>query len=122
MGDGKTYPVGQGNNAFIFPGLGFATIIGKCRFISDDMVLESAYALADYTNEHHAADGLIYPPINELRDASIKVAARVLKKAITDGCSPRNDLDLDNLEDFVYSRMWWPDYLPFVYSGKEITL
>jgi malate dehydrogenase (oxaloacetate-decarboxylating) len=118
----KTYPIGQGNNAFIFPGLGFATIIGKCRCISDDMVLESAYALADYTIEHHVDDGLIFPPISELQNASIHVAARVLKKAIIDGCSPRKELDLDDLEDFVLSRMWWPDYLPFVYSGKEISL
>ena len=118
----RSYPVGQGNNAFIFPGLGFAAIIGKCQCISDDMVLESAYALADYTAEHHAEDGLIFPPIDELQNASIKVATRVLKKAIEEGCSLRKELEQEDLEAFVKSRMWRPEYLPFVYSGKEISL
>ena len=46
--DGQSFPVGQGNNAFIFPGLGFAAILGRCSRISDAMVLESAYALAEF--------------------------------------------------------------------------
>jgi len=120
--DDSSYPIGQGNNAFIFPGLGFAAIIGGCHCISDDMVLESAYALADYTAEHHADDGLIFPPIAELQNASVKVAARVLKKAIAEGCSPRKELEQEDLEAFVKARMWRPEYLPFVYSGKEISL
>ena len=120
--NGKSFPIGQGNNAFIFPGLGFAAIIGKCRCISDEMVLESAYALADFTIEHHANDGLIFPPISELQNASVKVAIRVLKQAIAEGNSPRKEMDLEKLEDFVRSMMWSPEYLPFVYSGKEVTL
>jgi len=120
--DGKTHVIGQGNNAFIFPGLGFATIVGKCRRISDEMVLESAYALADYTIEKHVDNGLIFPPVSELQEASIRVAARVLKQAIADGSSGRDDLDEGNLEDFIHSRLWWPDYLPFVYSKNESSL
>lgn len=116
--NGKTHVIGQGNNAFIFPGLGFAAIIGKCRRISDEMVLESAYALADYTIENHADKGLIYPPVSDLNNASVKVAARVLKQAISDGSSSRNDLDNEHLEDYIESRMWFPDYLPFVYSDQ----
>ena len=121
---GKTHIIGQGNNAFIFPGLGFATIIGKCRQISDAMVLESAYALADYTINKHIDNGRIFPPVNELQEASVYVAARVLKQAMLEGSSSRNDLpgDLPALIDFIYSRMWYPDYLPFKYSDKERSL
>ena len=117
--NGKTHVIGQGNNAFIFPGLGFATIIGKCRKISDEMVLESAYALADYTINKHVDNGLIFPPVSELQDASIEVAARVLKQAIIEGSSSRDDLNEENLEDFIRSRLWYPDYLPFVYRKQE---
>jgi len=120
--DGKTYVIGQGNNAFIFPGLGFATIVGKCKRISDNMVLESAYALADYTIEKHIENGLIFPPVSDLQNASVRVAARVLKQAVADGSSSRDDIDMNNLDDFIHSRLWYPDYLPFVYKESSVSL
>ncbi len=118
--DGKTYVIGQGNNAFIFPGLGFATILGQCKTITDEMVLESAYTLAEYTIENYVDEGLIYPPVSDLQNVSLKVASKVLAKAIEDGTSPRTDLDGKNIEDYVKSRAWKPEFLPFV-AGKELT-
>jgi malate dehydrogenase (oxaloacetate-decarboxylating) len=115
----QTHVIGQGNNAFIFPGLGFATIVGKCTRISDDMIIESAYALAEYTIEKYAEHGLIFPPVADLQEASIRVAARVLQQAIKDGSSRNEAIDIDNIEDFIRTRMWWPDYLPFVYGKGD---
>lgn len=110
----KDIRVGQGNNAFVFPGIGFAAVLGKCSRISDAMVLESAYALADYTNEHYLAKGLIYPPISALRDVSAHVTARVLKVALDDGSSSRDELKTTDLDQYVRSRSWAAKYLPFV--------
>lgn len=115
---GKTYPIGQGNNAFIFPGLGFASVLGKCRRISDAMVLESAYALADYTTEHYHNDGRIFPPISELQNVSKYVTRRVLAKALEDGSSERTDLGEKRLEDYIEGYFWNAEYLPFV-AGKR---
>lgn len=112
---GCHYPVGQGNNAFIFPGLGFAAVLGECSRISDAMVLESAYALADYTAENYLAAGLIYPPISELQNVSKVIAVRVLAKALEDG-SATVTLDGVNLEAFVQAHFWKAGHLPFVYS------
>lgn len=117
--NGKTHVIGQGNNAFIFPGLGFASIIGQCSRVSDGMILESAYALAEYTIEKHAGQELIYPPVAELQEASIRVATRVLHQAIRDGSSTREELQGQDLEEYIRERLWWPDYMPFVY--KECT-
>ncbi|MBF6650864.1 NAD-dependent malic enzyme [Methylobacter sp. BlB1] len=111
-----SYPVGQGNNAFIFPGLGFAAVLGECSRITDAMVLESAYALADYTAAHYLASGQIYPPIADLRKVSIVVAARVLARALEDGSSGRQGLDGIDLEAYVRSRFWKAEHLPFIYS------
>ena len=110
----KDMRIGQGNNAFVFPGIGFAAVLGKCSRITDEMVLESAYALTDYTAEHYLSRGMIYPPVAALRDVSVKVTARVLKVAIEQGASPRQELKDMDLESYVKSRSWQARYLPFV--------
>ena len=52
----------------------------------------------------------------------LKNEKELIKKAIAEGCSPRKELEQEDLEAFVKARMWRPEYLPFVYSGKEISL
>lgn len=115
---GKTLAVRQGNNAFIFPGLGLAAVIGECHLISDGMVLESAYALADYIKTRVDDDG-IYPPISELRQVSLHVATRVLAKALSEGCANRNDLKNINLQKYVEANIWKAEYLPCRYSQED---
>ncbi len=118
---GNSYPIGQGNNAFIFPGLGFAAVLGKCGYISDQMVLEAAYALSEYIEEHHGVQGLIYPPIDALQDVSVKVAARVLEVALDEGIAEsRPSLEVDDLEEYIRSRFWHPQYMPVKYEASDL--
>jgi len=112
--DEQVHYVGQGNNAFIFPGLGFGVILAECREITDSMVLEAAYALADYTTTTHLKSGRVYPPVRELRDVSIRVGARVIKQALKDGVTSRTELAERDLETYLSSRSWKPRYLPIV--------
>ena len=110
---GVTHPIGQGNNAFIFPGLGFGAILSDAAKITDSMVLEAAQALADYSIEKYVEGGLIYPPVDDLQETSIKVATRVVRQAIEDGVARRESIPQD-VEAFVRERFWHPTYLPFV--------
>ncbi|HVH45446.1 MAG TPA: oxaloacetate-decarboxylating malate dehydrogenase, partial [Labilithrix sp.] len=110
--DGKQHVIGQGNNAFIFPGLGFGAILTEARRITDGMVAEAAYALAELTTERYGAQGLVYPPVEDLRDASVRVAARVAKRAIADGVASLTKLP-DELEAYARRLAWTPRYLPF---------
>ena len=113
--EGRTYPVGQGNNAFVFPGLGFGAILAGAREITDGMVLEAAYALSDYIQERHGGDGQLYPPVDEITEASIHVAARVLERAHADGvASQRKPSDA---QGHVRAYFWKPRYVPVV-RGK----
>jgi malate dehydrogenase (oxaloacetate-decarboxylating) len=114
--NGKTHPIGQGNNAFIFPGLGFGAVLARAREITDGMVLEAAATLAEQTTLEHLAAGRVYPPMSELREVSIKVAARVMHRAIRDGVAAEyrvRNMNLEQLEAFARSRFWAPKYLPF---------
>jgi malate dehydrogenase (oxaloacetate-decarboxylating) len=110
---GVTHPIGQGNNAFIFPGLGFGAILSDAKSITDGMVLEASQALAEYTIEKYVDGGLIYPPVDDLQETSIRVATRVVQQAIADGVARRENMP-DDIEAFVRERFWHPTYLPFV--------
>lgn len=111
---GRTIPIGQGNNAFIFPGLGLGAVLARAREVTDGMVLEAAYALYDYTQGHFPE--LLYPPVSRLREVSPYVAARVMQKALEEGVAEEErvkGLSFKGLMEFVRSRFWEPKYLPY---------
>lgn len=116
---GRRYRIAQGNNAFIFPGLGFAAVLAECSRISEAMVQESAYALADYTEAHWLPSGLIFPPISDLRNVSLYVATRVLAKALEDGSACRTDLSTIDLEDYIKANVWQAKHLPVKYAAAD---
>jgi malate dehydrogenase (oxaloacetate-decarboxylating) len=116
---GKSIPIGQGNNAFIFPGLGFGSILADASEITDGMVLESAYALADYVAEHHGESAALYPPVDELRAVSLEVAARVILQAQKDGVNQRPALTLDGARQLAKQKAWKAEYLPIVKAERR---
>ncbi|MVN89146.1 oxaloacetate-decarboxylating malate dehydrogenase [Deinococcus sp. HMF7620] len=111
---GITHDIGQGNNAFIFPGLGFGAVLAGVREITDEMVTAAAYALADCTAREWP--GRTYPPVSQLGVASVQVAVAVIRQALRDGVA--TDFSLWALDDaalleLVERRFWQPEYLPF---------
>jgi malate dehydrogenase (oxaloacetate-decarboxylating)(NADP+) len=95
LGDGRTLHPAQGNNAYVFPGIGLGAIGGGARRVTDEMFLASARALADEVSEEDLARGALYPPLSRIRELSLSVATSVADAAYTSGLtsSPRpNDL------------------------------
>ncbi|PTA67943.1 NAD-dependent malic enzyme [Deinococcus arcticus] len=110
--EGRRFPVGQGNNAFIFPGLGFGAVASRAREITDNMVMEAARTLAEFTERYGER---VYPPIADLRELSIRVAVNVALQAIRDGvCAERRirNMTPEELEAVIRDRAWQPRYLP----------
>jgi malate dehydrogenase (oxaloacetate-decarboxylating) len=118
MGD-RDIPIGQGNNAFIFPGLGFGAILAEVSEVTDAMVLAAAYALADYVREKHLARGLIYPPVDEMRQVSARVATRVMEQAFDDGVARTRKTTREGAAAYVESHFWRPQYLPVERAEPE---
>ena len=114
MPNGTLQEIGQGNNAFIFPGLGFGAILANASEVTDGMVMAASKALADYTEEKHLKNGLIYPPVSELREVSIAVTTRVIAQAFADGVATTKKLTPATAEAYVRKHFWRPRYLPFV--------
>lgn len=111
---GKTYVVGQGNNAFVFPGLGFGAILAEAREITDNMVLAAAYALADFSAHKYLPKGDVYPAVDDLNEVSMRVATRVLEQSFDDGVAQTKKVTRDKAADYVQAKFWRPRYLPIV--------
>jgi malate dehydrogenase (oxaloacetate-decarboxylating) len=110
--DGKPVAIGQGNNAFVFPGLGFGAILSAAREITDGMVQDAAYALVDFTKEHYPDS--VYPPVSELQRVSKLVAERVYLRAMKDGVATAPVRTASEVRAYVESRFYRPEYLPVV--------
>lgn len=86
-----TYHPNQGNNVYVFPGIGLGTILAKASKVTDNMIYTSAAALSESLNADEIHKGLIYPRIERVREASIVVAREVMKAARRDGVSTLPD-------------------------------
>lgn len=86
-GQVTTYHPNQGNNVYVFPGLGLGAILAKATMVTDDMVYTAADALARSLTAEEVSEGLIYPRIERVREASLVVAREVMKAARRDGVS-----------------------------------
>lgn len=82
-----TYHPNQGNNVYVFPGIGLGAILAKATRVTDDMVYTSADALSKSLNADEVHKGLIYPRIERVREASLIVAREVMKTARRNGVS-----------------------------------
>ena len=109
--NGKKYRIGQGNNVFIFPGVGFSAIVGKLQTIGDGVFTTAAYALADAVSESDLSMNAIYPKISDIKKITIRIATACLKNVIK--ANPEMGLREENLPDMIESLMWKPEYLPY---------
>ncbi len=106
--NGKEYRPGQGNNAYIFPGIGLAAVACDLTRITDDMFLVAAQSLANLVQEQDLAGGTLYPRLREIRKASLAIAVAVAKRAYEKGLA-KAPLP-DNLEEHINSYVYDPSY------------
>jgi malic enzyme len=107
---GRRHRIGQGNNAFIFPGVGLGLWVGQVRRVSDTMFLEAAKALAQQVTLDDLAAGSVYPSLNRIRECSHAVACAVVRRAIEEGLAGWQGGAA--VEDLVTDAMWMPCYRP----------
>jgi malate dehydrogenase (oxaloacetate-decarboxylating) len=113
--EGKTYPIGQANNVFIFPGMGLGILAVGAREVTDGMFLAAARALSAATPPELVAAGQMYPDIEQVRNVSRTVASAVASKAVEEGVADT----VDDLEAAIEAEMWFPEYVPARFSGHH---
>ena len=110
--EGKTFIPGQGNNAYIFPGVGLGIILSQAEVISDDLFLAAAETLSILVSDKELSSGQLYPSIKDIKKVSKEIAITVAKKAFSEGLTnmaiPQNiESSLDRI---IYNPVY-PDYI-----------
>jgi malate dehydrogenase (oxaloacetate-decarboxylating)(NADP+) len=79
---GKTYTPGQGNNVYVFPGIGFGAILAGVTSIPEDVMHTAARALAHSLTPHERDTlGLLYPALDRIRDVTVHIAKEIIREA-----------------------------------------
>jgi malate dehydrogenase (oxaloacetate-decarboxylating) len=104
--DGRTYRIGQANNALMFPGLGLGTIVARASTMPESLFLAAARAIAGLADPSDPSKGLL-PGIERLREVSATVAVEVVKAAVADGIA---EVEVDDPVEAVQKAMWQPNY------------
>ncbi|WP_440682821.1 NAD-dependent malic enzyme [Cysteiniphilum halobium] len=108
---GKTYQISQGNNAFIFPGLGLGAIAVKATKMSDGMIRVASQTLSNFSPLHQSVNNPVLPPIHDATIVSKAVAIAVAKQAVREGLSSIKAKESE-VEKLVSNAQWIPHYYP----------
>jgi malate dehydrogenase (oxaloacetate-decarboxylating)(NADP+) len=110
--NGRHYVPRQGNNSYIFPGVGLGAIVSRTRRVTDEMFLASARSLAAQVTDTDLAQGSLYPPLKNVREVSARIAVEVAEVAYSRGLAAR-PRPSDVMAD-IRANMYQPVYRPFV--------
>jgi malate dehydrogenase (oxaloacetate-decarboxylating)(NADP+) len=92
--EGRTFRPAQGNNAYVFPGIGLGAVACRARTLPDELFLSAARALARLVRPADLDQGSLYPPLRDIRKISLALATSVATKAFEMGLArakrPRN--------------------------------
>ncbi|KAM2264230.1 hypothetical protein ACFXTI_040404 [Malus domestica] len=127
LGNGNIGHCNQGNNMYLFPGIGLGTLLSGSRIVSDGMLQAAAECLAAYMSDEDVLKGIIYPSISSIRDITKEVAAAVIKEAIEEDLAEGyremdarelRKLSQEEIKEYVLNNMWSPEYPTLVYRNE----
>jgi malate dehydrogenase (oxaloacetate-decarboxylating)(NADP+) len=110
--EGKTLVPAQGNNVYVFPGVGLGVIASGARHVTDEMFFAAAKALAQEVVADDLEQGRVYPPLARIREVSATIAAAVAEVAYQQDLATKPQPD--DLLSSIKSLMYEPQYLSYV--------
>ena len=106
-GDTK-YEIAQCNNAYIFPGLGLGLVAGRCRRVTDPMLLAAAQALAIRSPARDNPHAPLLPSLRALRDVAQEIAMAVAKEGQRSELAPA--MAEEEIRTRIRQTRWSPEY------------
>ncbi|MCB8925529.1 MAG: NAD-dependent malic enzyme [Ardenticatenaceae bacterium] len=105
---GKTYVPGQGNNSYIFPGVGLGVVAVKARHVPDEMFMAAARTLAQLVTEEDLAKGRVYPSLKRIREVSGAIGTAVAEVAFAKNLA--SVARPNDLPAYIEGQMFQPVY------------
>lgn len=113
--NGRIYSPGQGNNAYIFPGVALAVMASQVYEIPDEVFLVAAHALAEQVSLEDLEIGSVYPPLDHINEVSLRLATRVTEYLYAKGYANHRPEPGDKYL-FLKSRLY-----DSLYDGSNFT-
>uniref|UniRef100_A0A8C3STW5 Malic enzyme n=1 Tax=Chelydra serpentina TaxID=8475 RepID=A0A8C3STW5_CHESE len=110
---GRTFYPGQGNNAYVFPGVALGVVSCGLRYISEEIFLTTAEVIAQQVSMKHLEEGRLYPPLVTIRDVSLKIAVKIAEQAYSNKTASFYP-EPEDKEAFIRSQVYSTDYDNFV--------
>jgi malate dehydrogenase (oxaloacetate-decarboxylating)(NADP+) len=105
---GRTFVPGQGNNAYVFPGVGLGVIASHATRVTDEMFFAAAKTLAGMVTEKDYDQGRIYPELGRIREVSAAIALAVAEVVFQRGLTAmKRPADL---HAHIKAQMYDPTY------------
>jgi malate dehydrogenase (oxaloacetate-decarboxylating)(NADP+) len=108
---GRRFVPGQGNNIYIFPGVGLGVLCSEASEVTDEMFLAAARTLASLIQPDDLAVGRIYPPLTKIREVSLRIAVAVA--GVAHDCGLARAPHPGDLAEDIRGRMFQPVYRDF---------
>jgi len=106
--NGRTYPIAQCNNAYIFPGIGLGVIAANANRVTDEMLMSASRALAREAPLVKEGKGALLPPLSRIRDISKSIAFEVAAQAQQNGVALKTSGTA--LRERIEKACWSPEY------------
>lgn len=105
----QKFPISQGNNVFIFPGVGLGAIMAQCTEIPEEIFYTAAKSLKVFTEGLPLGESELLPPVSKLRELTREMALKVWKKLDELGLA-RKKYDVSEAPKLIDAYMWTPHY------------
>ena len=110
--EGRTYVSGQGNNSYVFPGVGLGVIASQSSRVTNEMFFVAAKTLASLVTDKDLEIGRVYPDLTRIREVSAAIAVAVAETAFKRGFA--RQIRPANMAAHVKAQMYQPDYEHYV--------
>ncbi|WP_186645590.1 NAD-dependent malic enzyme [Fluviispira vulneris] len=114
--NGRVFPIGQCNNAFVFPGLGLGVVASKATRVNDEMLVACAKVISECAQINKDPNLSLLPSLTHIREVSYKIAYATAKTAQDTGVAPK--MTDQEIHDNIHANMWKTSYVRYV-IGKN---